>query len=441
MAAFSLFKNKEKKEEAKEEKKEETKTDKKAASTATAAPSGSGGLGVAKPGEKISIIRLVDTLIEQSAKLRSSDIHLDPEETLLRVRLRIDGVMHDSFVLPKSIHSEIITRIKVMAGLRTDEHAAAQDGRLQAKIDSKKVDVRVSIAPTYHGENCVMRILAAGDEEFTLEKLGFAGVNLERINKAVEKPYGMILATGPTGSGKTTTLYTILRKITTKEVVTITIEDPVEYSIEGIEQIQVNPRTGLTFANGLRFILRQDPDIVMVGEIRDGETASIAVNAALTGHLMLSTLHTNDATTTIPRLLDMGVEPFLIASTLNVAIGQRLIRKLCQNCRVEKKLSAAELENLKKFVSEKLLNKHKGKTFYDAKGCSKCSGGYIGRVGIHEVLEIDAVIRELIMKKASGDEIREVARKNGMVTMLEDGFEKSLKGETTLEEVLRVFYE
>jgi type IV pilus assembly protein PilB len=395
-----------------------------------------------KEGEqKLSVIKLVDTLIQQSYRLRASDIHLDPEENLLRVRLRIDGVMHDSFVLPKSIHSEVITRIKVMAGMRTDEHQMAQDGRIKASIDDKSFDVRVSIAPTYYGENCVMRLLAGGEEEFTLESLGFSDHNKEKIERAIRKPYGMILATGPTGSGKTTTLYTILRQLNTKEVSIITIEDPIEYSIQGLEQIQVNERTGLVFSAGLRFILRQDPDIIMVGEIRDDETANIAVNAALTGHLLLSTLHTNDSTTTVPRLLDMGVEPFLITSTLNVALGQRLVRQLCDQCKKEKKLTAAEIENLAKKVSEKILNAHKGAKFYEAVGCQKCSGGYKSRIGIHEVFEINSSIRELIVEEASGDKIREAAIRGGMVTMLEDGFQKAVAGITTLEEVLRVFYE
>jgi len=409
-----------------------------------AAKNAAGAVGAAlKPtgDQKLSVIKLVDTLIQQSYRLRASDIHLDPEENLLKVRLRIDGVMHDSFVLPKSIHQEVITRIKVMASMRTDEHQTAQDGRIRVTIEEKNFDIRVSIAPTYYGENCVMRLLSGGDQAFALKDLGFSDENLEKIERAITKPYGMILATGPTGSGKTTTLYTILQKLNTKEVVIITVEDPIEYSIGGLEQIQVNERTGLTFAKGLRFILRQDPDIIMVGEIRDDETAGIAVNAALTGHLMLSTLHTNDSTTAIPRLLDMGVEPFLITSTLNVAIGQRLVRQLCGSCKKKKKLTKAEIDNLKRFVSEKIIAANEGADFYAAVGCNECSGGYKSRIGIHEVFEIDSGIRELIVQKASGDKIREAAIKSGMITMLEDGFKKAVAGVTTLEEVLRVFYE
>ncbi len=389
----------------------------------------------------ISVIRLVDTLIETAYEMRASDIHIDPTEEELRVRFRIDGVLHENFTFPKELQSEVITRIKILSGLRTDEHQAAQDGRFKIPIAGHNhIDIRVSVAPTYYGENCVMRLLAQQGEVFTLETLGFSKTNLDKIERAIKKPYGMILATGPTGSGKTTTLYAILKVLNTKEVSIITIEDPIEYSIAGIDQIQVNARTGLTFAQGLRFILRQDPNIIMVGEIRDNETASIAVNAAMTGHLLLSTLHTNDAATTLPRLLDMGVEPFLIASTVNVAIGQRLVRTICSDCRVEKRLTDAEVMSLKSSLPDNLLDSHRD--FFVGAGCKKCDGsGFKGRVGIHEVLEIDDSIRELIMKRANASEIKTAAVKLGMVAMLEDGFEKAKKGTTTIEEVLRVFHE
>ncbi len=393
---------------------------------------------------QVSIIKLVDNLIENAAEMRASDVHIDPEEKDIRVRFRIDGVLHDSFILPKELHSEVITRIKILSSMRTDEHQAAQDGRFKffLKHDGHdiKIDVRVSVAPTYYGENCVMRLLGEGNTAFTLVSLGFSEENMNRVHKAIKKPYGMILATGPTGSGKTTTLYSILKELNTKDVSIITIEDPVEYSMEGLDQIQVNPRTGLTFADGLRFILRQDPNIIMVGEIRDNETAGIAVNAAMTGHLVLSTLHTNDAATTLPRLLDMKVEPFLISSTLNVAIGQRLVRMICADCKVEKRMSPAEIQALTAIIPVEML---KGKTdFYSGVGCKKCNGsGYKSRIGIHEVLENTEVIRDLIMKRASASEIRTAAQKQGMKTMLEDGIEKALKGTTTIEEVLRVFHD
>ena len=388
-----------------------------------------------------SIIKIVDAVIEQAYKSRASDIHMDPEEHALRLRFRIDGVLHDVFSFPKELHSEIITRIKVLSGLRTDEHQAAQDGRLRLAIpDAGNVDVRVSITPTYFGENCVMRLLSDQSGDFSLEKLGFSVNNLERIHKAMKKPYGLILATGPTGSGKTTTLYMILKEINKPEISIITIEDPIEYSLGGVDQIQVNAKTGLTFANGLRSILRQDPNVVMVGEIRDGETANIAVNAAMTGHLVLSTLHTNDAPTTLPRLLDLGVEPFLIASTLNIAIGQRLVRTICADCKVKKTLTDAEFESLKEAFPAKILADHK--VFFKGEGCPRCNqSGFKGRIGIHEVIDVTEKIRELIMRKANADEIRKLAIAEGMITMTEDGFNKAVEGQTTIEEILRVFHE
>jgi len=390
---------------------------------------------------KISIIRLVDALVASAFEDQASDIHIDPAEREIKVRFRIDGVLHDSFILPKELQSELITRIKILSGMRTDEHQAAQDGRFKADIAGHDgLDIRVSIAPTYYGENCVMRLLAERAQGLTLETLGYSRVNLEKVSRAMKKPYGMILATGPTGCGKTTSLYAILKKLNTRDVSIITIEDPIEYSIQGIDQVQVNSRTGLTFAQGLRFILRQDPNIIMVGEIRDDETASIAINAALTGHLVLSTLHTNDAATTLPRLLDMGVEPFLIASTVNIAIGQRLVRTICPDCRAERELTPAEIANLKGLVPEALLKQQKD--FAVGVGCKKCDmSGFKGRIGIHEVLEITDTIRELIMKHATASEIKAAAVKEGMVPMLEDGIEKAMSGITTIEEVLRVFHE
>ncbi len=390
---------------------------------------------------QISIIKLVDSLIANAFESRASDIHIDPEENQIRVRFRIDGVLHDNFTFPKAVHSEIVTRIKILSGLRTDEHQAAQDGRFKLVIpDHGRIDVRISIAPTYYGENCVMRLLGEQSVDFSLESLGYSKINLEKINHAIKRPYGMILATGPTGSGKTTSLYAILTKLNTKDVSIITIEDPIEYSIQGIDQIQVNTRTALTFAQGLRFILRQDPNIIMVGEIRDNETANIAVNAAMTGHLMLSTLHTNDAATTLPRLLDMGAEPFLIASTINIAIGQRLVRTICPDCKVGKTLTDAEVMALKGSLPESFISHNRD--FFVGAGCKKCDmSGFRGRIGVHEVLEITEGIRELIMKRANATEIRDAAIKNGMVPMLQDALEKVQHGITSIEEVLRVFHE
>ncbi len=390
---------------------------------------------------EISIIKLVELLIQHAYELRASDIHIEPESERLRIRFRVDGVLHDIFSFPKELHSEVITRIKVLSGLRTDEHQAAQDGRFKAPVKGVGyVDVRVSIAPTYYGENSVMRLLADKTEQFTLEKLGFEGSDLERIGAAIKKPYGMILATGPTGSGKTTTLYTILKMLNTPEVSIITIEDPIEYSIDGVDQIQVNAKTGITFAAGLRSILRQDPNVIMVGEIRDEETANIAVNAALTGHLLFSTLHTNDAPTSLPRLIDMKVEPFLIASTVNVIIGQRLLRRVCDECKIKIKIDDSEFEALKLVVRTEVLNNNKN--FYKGKGCAACDDtGYKSRIGIHEVLVIDDEVREAIMRRANATEIKKIAVKNGMRPMLEDAFEKALKGLTTVEEIMRVIRE
>ena len=395
---------------------------------------------IAKPAEEISIIYLVNGLVEQAFRARASDIHIDPAEAKVDIRFRVDGVLHDAYVLPKAIQSEVTTRIKVLSGLRTDEHQAAQDGRFRIVADGTNIDVRVSVTPTYYGENAVLRLLSTQAENYTLEGLGFTGLSLDRVKRNIRKPYGMILATGPTGSGKTTTLYTILKNLNTREVSIITIEDPIEYAIDGIEQIQVNTRTGLTFANGLRSILRQDPNIIMVGEIRDEETAGIAVNAALTGHLVLSTLHTNDAATTLPRLLDMDIEPFLIASTVNIAMAQRLLRKICTNCSVKRELTKEEAESLKNILPAKLQGQKL--VFYSGKGCDQCDKtGYKGRVAIREILEMDDEIRVALMRRADASEIKKIAIKNGMTTMIENGIQQALDGKTTIEEILRVIHE
>lgn len=394
------------------------------------------------PEEEISIIGLVDSMMEFAYLARSSDIHLEPMEGKMVARFRIDGILHDMFNFPKGIQSGVITRIKVLGGIRTDEHQAAQDGRFRIALANppSQFDVRVSIIPTYFGENAVLRLLAEQTKIKKIDDLAFTEADKDKIHRATQRPHGMILATGPTGSGKTTTLYTILKEVNTREVSVITIEDPIEYSLEGIDQIQVNTRTGLTFAAGLRSILRQDPNVIMVGEIRDQETASIAVNAALTGHKLLSTIHTNDSATTLPRLLDMGIEPFLVASTINIAIGQRLVRMICSNCKTKKKITDAEFEHFKEILRPEVIDNHR--EFYYGKGCSGCgNSGYFDRMGLYEVLEINDFIREAIMRRADAGEVKKIAIKNGMVPLLEDGFQKALKGFTTIEEILRVVNE
>jgi len=390
--------------------------------------------------ESVSIINLVDLFVEYAYISNASDIHIEPTADALRIRYRLDGLLYDVF--PKKIdirlHPEIISRIKVLSGLRTDEHLLPQDGRLRVGIkDFGDVDVRVSIIPTFYGENAILRVLA-GTQSLELKDLGFSAPDMKKIVGAIGKPYGMILANGPTGSGKTTTLYTLLKQLNSSEVSIITIEDPIEYSLGGITQIQTNAEIGFTFANGLRSILRQDPNVVMVGEIRDEETAAIAVNAALTGHLVLSTLHTNDAATTFPRLLDMGVPSFLVASTVNVAIGQRLVRKLCQKCKAERKLSLDEFKSLLELIPT-LRPEMK---FYKAQGCAECNGsGFQGRLGVHEVIEVTDEIRQLVMNRATAQEIKEAAVKDHMTTMIEDSLRKASLGLTAIEEILRVVHE
>lgn len=385
-----------------------------------------------------SVVDVTNFLILEAFSMRASDIHIDPRSSCLLVRFRIDGVMQEMHQLPKTMESEVISRIKILASLRTDEHQTAQDGRFRLVEHGEIIDVRVSIVPTYHGENAVLRLLAQTTSALTLDALGFSKANQEKIMSAVRRPHGMILATGPTGSGKTTTLYSLINALNSPDVSIITIEDPIEYSVDGVEQIQTNSRTGLTFAAGLRSILRQDPNIIMVGEVRDSETAGIAVNAALTGHLLLTTLHTNDAPTTLPRLLDMKIEPYLIASTVNIAIGQRLLRKICSSCSQEKKMTTEELARIATLLGQPV----KQKIFYRGAGCDSCRmSGYQGRIGIHEVLVPNEELRQAVLSKASASTIRSIAKASGMVSMVEDAFEKAAQGLTTVEEVFRIFYE
>lgn len=390
------------------------------------------------------IIKIVDTILSYADQNKASDIHIEPQEEKSIVRFRIDGLLHDVVTLSKEIHFQVVTRIKVMANLRTDEHQASQDGKLVFKTDpptgGEKLDVRVSIVPITEGEKVVLRLLSEKSRQFGLSSLGLVGEDLKKVKSAIDKPHGMILATGPTGCGKTTTLYSILKILNKREVNISTIEDPVEYDVDGVNQIQVNSRTELTFAKGLRSIVRQDPDIILVGEIRDSETAGIAINAAMTGHLVLSTLHTNDAATSLPRLLDMKIEPFLVASTINLIIAQRLVRKICQKCRVSQEIKE---ETGKIQLPIELVKKYFGKKntirVYQGKGCSVChQTGYVGRIGIFEVIEMRENIKKAVVGRNDSDTIRKLAIKNGMKTMLEDGLEKAIKGETTVEEVFRV---
>lgn len=387
-----------------------------------------------------AVVRIVDLLLSHGYENKASDIHVEPQDQQSTVRFRIDGVLHDIVSIPADLHDLIVTRVKIMAKLRTDEHQSPQDGKLEYEFEQEKADIRVSIVPTVKGENLVMRLLSQKSRQFSLEDIGLSSHDHELLKKNISEPWGMILVTGPTGSGKTTTLYSILKILNRREVKISTIEDPVEYNIEGISQIQVNPKGNLTFASGLRSIVRQDPDIIMVGEIRDQETAEIAVNSAMTGHLVLSTLHTNDAATTLPRLLDMGIEPFLIASTVNVAVGQRLVRKVCHKCIYSYEVDVKEIQGkLPDVVLQRLTLGRDKILLYRGKGCTLCQNtGYLGRIGIFEVLEMTDEIRRLIMENADADRIKEKAVEQGMTTMFEDAIEKILNGITTVEEVLRV---
>lgn len=389
---------------------------------------------------EIPMSKIVDLLIGYAAQDKASDVHIEPQEKESLVRFRIDGILHDVLLLPKSLHDQIITRIKILSRLRTDEHLSPQDGKMRIALEEEEIDVRVSILPVTEGEKAVLRLLSSKFRKFSLVDLGMNEKDLKKVTDAYGKSYGMILSTGPTGSGKTTSIYAILKLLNTREKNITTIEDPAEYRIKGVNQINVNAKTNLTFANGLRSILRQDPNIIFVGEIRDSETAGIAVNASLTGHLVLSTLHTNDAATALPRLIDMNVEPFLVASTVNVIIAQRLVRKICEICKGTRVITKEELlKNLPPEVINKYVGDKTTVTIYQGAGCKIChSTGYSGRIGVFEVLEVTKDIRDLITKRNDADVILQKAIEEGMTTMLDDGLEKVLKGLTTIEEVLRV---
>lgn len=399
-----------------------------------------------------TVVKIVNDLVEYAIFQEASDIHIEAEEKEIVVRYRIDGILRRVMTLNKSLHSGIIARIKILSNLKVDEHRLPQDGRFKISNERYNMSFRVSIIPTFDGEKVVIRLLNEKSQILSLDQLGLPPDELEIVKRNIAKPHGMILVTGPTGSGKTTTLYTVLNILNTPKVNISTIEDPIEYRMPHVNQSQVNPKIGYTFANGLRAFLRQDPNIIMVGEIRDSETAEIAVHAAMTGHLLLSTLHTNDTVTTLPRLSQMGVPTFLIASTTNMIISQRLARKICQGCKKSYHLDKKSIDEIKKqipeietimekFVKKKIINSKNLETisFLKGSGCKKCNNtGYKGRIGIYEILEVTEKISELILANADTGTIKKQAESQGMFTMMENGLIKAIKGETTLEEILRV---
>ena len=383
-----------------------------------------------------NIPQILAAAIALATLKKASDIHIEPEETNLRIRFRIDGILKDIIKLPLEIQPAIISRIKILSKLKIDEQRIPQDGRFDVTTHGHEIDLRVSTLPTVRGEKGALRILDKTQNIYSYNELGIAGRNLKVLEDNIKKPYGVILATGPTGCGKSTTLYSILQEVSSPEVNVITLEDPVEYEIPGINQCQVKPKIGFSFAEGLRSVLRQDPNIIMVGEIRDAETAGMATHAALTGHLVLTTLHTNDAAGALPRLINMGIEPFLITSSINVIIGQRLVRKICPKCKKEAKLPEALLSQISKELSK--FNLPKPYKFYEGLGCDECNQGYSGRIGIFEVLAMSDKIEEVAIKRRPASEILEAAIDEGMVTMKQDGLIKATKGVTTVSEVLRV---
>ena len=406
-----------------------------------------------KMAEDLPVVRIVDTLLRHAIIQGASDIHIEPMENELLVRYRIDGILHDAMTLPRHASPTIAARIKVLSNLKLDEKRLPQDGRFKMDMEGQKVSFRVSVLPIFYGEKIVMRLLRENRGGFTLEGLGFHGQALERMHESMKQTTGIILVTGPTGSGKTTTLYTVLDLLNTPEVNISTIEDPIEYQMARVNQTQVKPEIGFSFANGLRSLMRQDPDIIMVGEIRDTETASLAINAALTGHMVLATVHTNSASATVARLMDMGVERFLLVSTLRVAVGQRLVRRIGES-KESYTLTADERADLEKHINlDRVLVSLKEEgivkpsatwnsiPFYRPKNVTETDDGYKGRIGIHEVLHVSATLKELVMSQATSDQIEAQAKKEGMLTMVEDGIYKAALGLTTIEEVLRVISE
>lgn len=385
------------------------------------------------------IAKVVSTILEFAVSSRASDVHIEPQPENTRVRYRIDGVLHEKLLLPKTIHEALVSRIKILSGMKIDEKRIPQDGRFKFKVGEAEVDLRVSSAPTIWGEKIVMRLLRSSGGVPDLPELGLRGLGLKRVEEAILKPNGIIIVCGPTGSGKTTTLYSAITRINNPGVNIMTIEDPVEYEIKGITQVQVNREAGLTFASAMRSFLRQDPDIIMVGEIRDQETAELAIQASLTGHLVFSTLHTNQAAGTIPRLLDLGAEPFLLASALSLVVGQRIARRICPNCREEYQPDKTSLDELTAVLGKLLPKKKEEIKFFRGKGCEQCNNtGYYGRVGIFEVLSVSEKIVKLILERAPAIEIEKQAVEEGMMTMLQDGYLRVVEGVSTMEEVVRV---
>lgn len=388
------------------------------------------------------IAKIVNTILEFSVKSRASDIHIEAEEAKTRVRYRIDGVLQEKLSLPRSLHESLVSRIKILSGLKIDEKRIPQDGRFNFKIGVEEVDLRVSTLPTVHGEKIVMRLLKKTGGMPALTDLGLRGTQYKDLEESFTKPYGIILVTGPTGSGKSTTLYSILNKLNKPTVNIVTLEDPVEYQLAGINQVQINPQAGLTFAAGLRSFLRQDPNIILVGEIRDKETTQLAIQAALTGHLVFATLHTNDSATTIPRLIDLGGEPFLIASVLNAAVAQRIGRRICEHCKEEYVADQKVQEEIKTVLGEllpKVYREGQPIKLWRGKGCSECGNiGYRGRIAIYEVLKITPTLNKMILQELSAKDIESQAKKEGLITMKQDGYLKALDGLTTIEEVLRI---
>lgn len=404
------------------------------------------------------ITRALNTILDFAAQSKASDIHIEPREKELKIRFRIDGILRDTMTLPKAVEPALISRIKILSNLKIDEHRIPQDGQFSINHQSRQIDLRIAIAPVVHGEQVVIRLLDKSGTVLTLDSLGFKGRALRVITEGIHRPHGMTLSTGPTGSGKSTTLYAIIAAIKDVSINIVTLEDPVEYQMDGINQMQINADVGLTFASGLRSILRQDPNVVMVGEIRDRETGDLAVQAALTGHVVLSTLHTNSAAGVLPRLLDMGVEPFLVSSTVNTVIGQRLVRKVCQKCKEEYQSSQTQTIALKKLLGDLLPKKESDAaklkedlgydilpnadsesfTLFKGKGCNECTNGYKGRVGIYEVFGMSDAMEKLLADRATTSQVQAQAQKDGMVSMKQDGYLKALNGLTTLEEVARV---
>lgn len=383
------------------------------------------------------IAKIVSTILEFAIKSRASDVHIEAGEKETRVRYRVDGILIEKLALPKKVHDAVVSRIKILAQMKIDERRIPQDGRFNFKLGDNEVDLRISTLPTAYGEKVVMRLLKKSGGVPELPELGLRGVALKNLQTQIMRPHGIILVTGPTGSGKTTTLYAILSKLNTIKVNIVTLEDPVEYKMNGVNQVQVNPQAGLTFANGLRAFLRQDPNIILVGEIRDSETTDLAIQAALTGHLVFSTLHTNDASGAIPRLLDMNAEPYLVSSSLNCVVAQRICRKICATCRTSFVPPSEVVVSIKKVLGS-LYSGNEIK-LYKGKGCTECGNtGYLGRVGIFEVLPVSEKIAVLCLQRASSQVINKQAIDEGMITMKQDGYLKVVEGVTTIEEVLRV---